>query len=372
MRSRGLTVTSAVVLMVGLPSVAQASDGVRLGTGTVPDAVPGSIVHAYLSPSDPHGPKRIKLKLVATGAVERGGRFVLRAADSRRLASESHVAGSASLVAYVRTRSGVSEAFFSTKVSRSHGEIAAAPATSGTAAAPKIEMQPLKMRVSAASRRDCRDQGDVGAPVRTRTNLYKEPTVVGELNNAYPDTRGSFLYESRADTSITPAFNASGDPGAWRLTHSVSKSNSVATRVGPVGVRGPYSYRVVTNFFYGKYRYDLCPAPRSASRYYRIVPLLWDGGGGRRHQGGTLGVCTGGNDYGPNFVFSRSKNKATVWKRPVEVAGVSLSARSGFSRTVRLHYEFGDRLRSYRLCGNGGRSERVAGRVFSGAGRAGT
>jgi hypothetical protein len=50
---------------------------------------------------------------------------------------------------------------------------------------------------------------------------------------------------------------------------------------------------------------------------------------------------------------------------------VGVESVSGFSRWVRVRYDFGNRVQRHRLCGSGGHDESVAGRILSGRGAGG-
>jgi hypothetical protein len=113
----------------------------------------------------------------------------------------------------------------------------------------------------------CRDYGDVGAPKVTRVREYKRPVTIGELNNAYRDTTGSFAYGERADSQISVGLSLDGD--RWSLEGSTHVGNSESAEVGIVR-KGRYARRLRSNFIFSKYKYSLCPAPHRGSHYYRI------------------------------------------------------------------------------------------------------
>jgi hypothetical protein len=206
-------------------------------------------------------------------------------------------------------------------------------------------------------------------PVSTRLGGTKSNGVIGEINNAYRDTSATFVYGERADTTTSVGFKPSGS-SRWSLDGSVHRGTERSAEIGVIR-NGPYSRKITSEFIVGRYRIvDPC---RPSENGQRIKVDRWAGGwdDGRR-QTGTLNVCRPGAPNTHKFrgtgYFERDEGRATTWSGGIEAFGVSLSTRSGFSRWVRLRFDFPRRpVRARYLCGSGGADIHRALRIFSGA-----
>jgi hypothetical protein len=196
--------------------------------------------------------------------------------------------------------------------------------------------------------------------------------IIGELNNAYPDTRADFTYGERADSWVTTKIEVGAGGFKFHGWHHVDNSREAET--GKRDARGPYARRMRSNFYFEEAVVHVCPHPGSGSTYEEVRAVRWSGGLSTRTQSGTLYVCYGGNDYPTDSFFRRASKRAVKWGPGVtlELPGgisVGLESISGFSRWVRTHYDFGSGTSRHRLCGSGGRDETMAGRIYSGRGR---
>ena len=232
----------------------------------------------------------------------------------------------------------------------------------------KIETRP-PAATAASAVHPCEDQRDVGAPKYHRRSTYKKGMIIGELNNAYPDTRADFHYGERADSWITSKIDIGA--GGFKFNGWNHVDNSRESKTGQRNAQGPFARRFRSNFYFEEAVIHVCPAPRAGSTYREVRALRWSGGLSSRRQAGTLGVCTGGNDYRPGSYFERSSKRAVKWSPGVslELPGitVALESVSGFSRWVKTRFDFRSQVRQHRLCGSGHRDETVAGRIYSGA-----
>lgn len=380
-----LAVAGACGAIIGWPGTAAPAggdeSGVVVATGRLTDdggRPQSGLLRAYALPAG--GPRTQALRQVASGRADATGRFELRTQDPELLATLSRPKGSANLTVHAFTGSGFGVTIFSSRVANEAGALAAsAPGASGQApfgqgapGLPSLRIETVRETGKLArAAHPCEDFGDVGAPKYHRRDVYKRPMIIGELNNAYPDTRADFAYGEQADSWVSVGLKVGAEPfkfGGW--THI---ANSKSSEVGADDKRGPFARRIRSNFYFERALVHVCPYPGAGSVYTEVTALRWSGGLSSRAQSGTLGVCYGGNDYGPGTHFRRNSNRAVQWGPGVEVSwpggSVDLSAMSGFSRWVRVGYEFGRRVQRHRLCGSGGRDETVAGRIYSGAGR---
>lgn len=375
---------AAVVASTGSAETDTAENsGVLIATGKLVDdrgRPQSGELRAYVLPTG--GPRIQTLHAVASTEADSTGRFELRIENPHVLAELSRRDGSADLTVHAYTRAGFGVMGFSSRIERWAGAFAASlPA--GAASLPEAQFGVRsgvpEIRVETGGKPEplaraahpCQDQGDVGAPKLHRRDVYKKGMIIGELNNAYPDTRADFHYGERADSWVTRKLLFGVKDirfGGWDHV-----DNSVGVKVGRTDARGPYARRMRSKFLYVREVWHVCPYPGSGSTYTEVRPLRWSGGLTSRRQSGTTNVCYGGNDYRPGTYFERASRRAVKWGRGVELdlpgVTVGLESISGFSRWVRVRYEFGDRVRNHRLCGSGGRDESVAGRIFSGRGR---
>jgi len=237
-----------------------------------------------------------------------------------------------------------------------------------TGSEPRIAIRADRARTLAAVARTraprCRDEHQVTAPKVTRALA-----VVGELNNAYNDgTRGTFSYgrEQDADTNFGVAISA--DNGTtWTIGGENHIGDSGRATFPPAKRRYARKLRSLFEFTHQAARNNTCAA---WDHYIRATS--WIGGtNSDLRQPGALDRCD--PRYFPNGFeggskFNRAQEEAVRWSRGVVAFGVALTAQSGFSKNVALHYVFGGPLHKYHyLCGPDGRSSPYeAGRVFSG------
>jgi hypothetical protein len=359
-----------------------APSGVLIATGHLTDdrgRPQSGEVRAYLLPNG--GPRIQRLREVARTQTDESGRFELRIQRPERLAALARLDRSAALTVHGFTDSGFGVFGLSTRITRraAGAQAFAASLPQSAASLPQFGVQSgvpeLKIKTTppaataASAAHPCEDQGDVGAPKLHRRTTYKKGMIIGELNNAYPDTRADFHYGERADSWVTRKIDVG--PGGFKFNGWDHVDNSREAETGQTDARGPYARRFRSNFYYEEATYHVCPYPGSGSTYREVRALRWSGGLSSRRQAGTIGVCTGGNDYQPGSYFARSSKRAVKWSPGVslELPGISvgLESVSGFSRWVKTRFDFGSQIRRHRLCGSGHRDESVAGRIYSGA-----
>jgi hypothetical protein len=174
-------------------------------------------------------------------------------------------------------------------------------------------------------------------------------TVVGELRTE-PDTIGArFVYGKVADSDISVAMRASG--GHWSLSGEHHVANSDRDDVVKKVSRGE-QISVLSSFEYGRYE-STCPSGKKE----KVMPLGWRGGGLASRR-----VALRGCSYAPglnrftfedNTEFNRDRERAVTWGGAASAFGASLSARSGYSKYVHAHWEFGSEPQ-HLLCGDDG------------------
>ncbi|MGH9042548.1 MAG: hypothetical protein ACRDZ3_20220 [Acidimicrobiia bacterium] len=173
----------------------------------------------------------------------------------------------------------------------------------------------------------------------------KADTVVGELNTESDTVEARFVYGegNHADSDISIATKPNG--GRWSLAGTHHIANDDETRVFKDAV-AMERLRIYSSFDYHLYR-DRCPNPS-----YRVAPHGWRTG---LTSVPHLVPDCGGNDhtvfYEPRAGFKRDKNRSATWSGAAEVFGVSLSARSGYSRFVTVGMTFGENRR-HAVCGD--------------------
>ncbi len=198
-----------------------------------------------------------------------------------------------------------------------------------------------------------------------------QPAVIGELNNVYSDTRASFAYGNRADSSITVWFNADGPDGPT-VDGRKTVDNQSEHQEAMNGRTGAYSRQLLSNFQFVRYfKQSWCLGLPSGeeTRAENWIGSVDDS----RKQRGTLRVCPRHNlnvttHYVPGAYFRRDRNAAVDWQGGASAFGLGFSVRSGFSKWVRLAYSFGGRNgKLHYICGSNGQPPSAAPRVFSGA-----
>jgi hypothetical protein len=307
-----------------------------------------------------------RLPRIGSATAGADGRYVVLAEHPGTVAALAGPDGSLDVLLSSRTAGGTGDTVVSTRVRRGAG--GAAVAADSTSAAARIRTSDPWPGGARAAIPIC--GGPIGGnPDVTKLSAQNRPTVVGELNNAYRDTRSSFTYGRSADSDIGVAVAFVG--GNFSIEGSTHVSNSSGARITHPA-RGPYAKLVLSSFTYGKYRLDYHPDSGRCKRQdkVRVRAERWNGGVYTQPSPGrTLRVC--GRHAPPYYggdEFQRDSSSAVTWSNGVTVFGIGLSVRSGFSRFVQTLFHFGgSRRKRHVLCGDGGLPATTAYRIFSGA-----
>jgi hypothetical protein len=349
---------AATLAALALGLTATPAGAAPVVTGTLHDAAgnaaPG-VVTVYAWPT---GPGKREMREVGRAAAGPSGRFGVDVSDP--LAAASAVA----------PRDDWGDFFVVGDTAGAAGStVTSARIRHGTATASSVRPAERIVLTADSPRRRARASQGCAPPVSTRLGGEKSDGVIGEINNAYRDTSASFAYGERADTTASVAFKPSS--GGWSLDGSVHRGTERENEIAVIR-NGRYSRKITSEFIVGRYRIvDPC---RPSENGQRIKVDRWAGGwkDGRR-QTGTLNVCRPGAASTQKFrgygVFSRDDGTATTWSGGIEAFGVGLNTRSGFSKWVRLRFDFPRRPESREryLCGSGGLDVNHAERIFSGA-----
>ena len=172
------------------------------------------------------------------------------------LAELARTDASAALTVHAFTDSGFGVFGFSARITRRQGAFAASLPTGAErlprfrveSGVPDLRVETGRTAASAAwAAHPCEDFGDVGAPKYHRRDVYKRGMVIGELNNAYPDTRANFHYGERADSWVSRkiSFGGSFEFNGWDHV-----DNSREAKIGQRDARGPYARRMRSKFYF--------------------------------------------------------------------------------------------------------------------------
>ncbi len=167
-------------------------------------------------------------------------------------------------------------------------------------------------------------------------------TKIGELHNAR-DSTATFTYGETADSSIEVGYSLTGDSN-WTADGNVTISNSLSASVSITRNSSQWydtGYQLLSEFSYQRLEYyNVCAG---YAPYYLVDATQWDGGL-------KVGANVGGNDGNPNqytdwfapgSTFTRSQNSAWRYNAAVTTPwGASLTAQSGYSQYVELHWAF--------------------------------
>lgn len=177
-------------------------------------------------------------------------------------------------------------------------------------------------------------------------------TKVGEYH-AGADTKGKFVYGTGADSDISVGYNY-GSGFSLSGTGHVGNSRSAASTWN----RGPNFHKQLTSVFsYVKWHLTLGPSCTSSSasfgkRWYKVTPGSWMGGA---TEGPSISgpFCTGTNRvaFGKATEFDRGTGRSYSYGGAASAFGASLTATSGYSSRVDMHWEFGTATSTHYLCG---------------------
>lgn len=222
----------------------------------------------------------------------------------------------------------------------------------------RVDMTPVDPRQRRAASAGC------GPPHSSKLAKEVKQTTIGELNNAYGDTRASFDYSRGASSEIGVATStAVGGPYVSAgFTHNVSNTDSAG--VGLTRAER-YGKRLLSQFEYGKYVSAYC----GSARYYWRADE-WQGGIDQEGQGDTLDRCETRQpsaQQAPDSRFIRNRASAETYSNAVQIGGFNATARSGFSQSVTTRFDFGRKHKRYWVCGNKNDPPTQAGRIFTGS-----
>ena len=376
--NRPAAIASIIAATLLLPATAQAS--APLVTGQLTDdagrpVIGPVVVHAW--PKERGAP----MPVVASAVANDRGDFTATITDPEQLSAvAADENGWVDFLAVSGTGRHTGQWAFTSRIARAGGTLrsvqvrdaihsgGARAATAGRP--PRIRLtlprgrslsSPVAGPASITGR--CNDRN----PERRDARSVSKWTVIGELNNAYSDTRAVFHYgrHGHAETSIGVAiskdneasFTISGE------TH-VSKGGSIQFPM----IKRRYARKLRTKFEYTREQIRVTPCSAWETH---IRATDWLGGTDDAiKQPGTLNKCdstwVGGTDQ--RGVDNKYTGHAVRWNRGVTVFGVHLTTKSGFSENVGLTYRYGTSRPKYYLCGPDGKQGFAgAPRVFSGA-----
>jgi hypothetical protein len=203
-------------------------------------------------------------------------------------------------------------------------------------------------------------------------------TTIGELHTPADTEVASFTYGRKADSYISKAISLDGD--VWRLIGGSVRvgdeaSSESSTEVGISHGLDRWAKEVRSEFVYTKYRAELVCGGLVVSEHFEIKATDWVG---NIRTGADLRYlddrCYQDHfpylaEFGANGRFDRNSNRYGTFVGAATVtlggATVSLNARSGMSRYVRISLKFGLRARHV-LCGSNALLP-TASRIFAGA-----
>lgn len=376
--NRPAAIASIIAATLLLPATAQASAPLVTGQLTDDAGRPVSgpvVVHAW--PKERGAP----MPVVASAIANDRGDFTATITDPEQLSAvAADEGGWVDFLAVSGTGRHTGQWAFTSRIARAGGTLRSVQVRdaidSGGARAASVG-RPPRIRLTLPRGRSlsspvagpasitgrCNDRD----PERRRATSRAKWAVIGELNNAYSDTRAVFNYgrHNHAETSFGIAVSKDNEE-----TFSIGGETHV-TNGGSLTfpeVRRRYARKLRTKFEFTREQIRVTPC--SAWETYIRVTNWLGGSDDSVKQTKTLNVCDstylGGELRGARAeVYS---GDAVRWKRGVSVFGVYLTAKSGFSSNVGLEYRFGSTRNRYYLCGPGGkRGYANAPRVFSGA-----
>jgi len=204
--------------------------------------------------------------------------------------------------------------------------------------------------------------GAAAPPCRyTVADSQQAGTVVGEIHK-WKDTTATFSYGQTADSDIGVGVNATGS--GWSLSGTVHVSQSTSATVGWGGwaADGIFGGQLQTQFQYERRHWINAPGSTYCG-VESIVAVGWNGGtsvGADVHQYDGHCDTSGGQDYKGGSFLNRDSSRAYRYYGAVNVFGVGLDAQSGYSSSVRMHWDFGTGATNHWMCGNDGPSTSAA------------
>jgi hypothetical protein len=354
----------ACLALAALP--ASASAATTLATGVLRDSSGQPHAGSIVAYGWVYGKDRFTAPLVGRGTAGADGRYVVQATDEallRSLAAPRHGALDITLDADVGMSTG--ETVTTTNVAA--GQTALAQLTGTGIGAPQAD---ITARFAKPAARHLDIPGVCFGPDYRKLGSQVRPAVIGEINNAYRDTRATFLYGSRADSSLTVWFKPAGEN--WGVDGSWTVSNQADHREGVDDRTGPYARQLQSNFrFVHYYKASHCTGHPSGDL---VRADDWIGGiDDSRKLRGTIRVCPKNDTaitthFAPHTMFHREESRAVEYAGGANAYGLGFSVSSGYSNYVQLTFRFGGRNgRIHYLCGSNRQPPKIAPRVFSGA-----
>jgi hypothetical protein len=195
----------------------------------------------------------------------------------------------------------------------------------------------------------------------------RKMTVVGELNNSYNDgSFGTFTYGNDGFTETTIGAASKVKDVGWSISAEYLVKQEGRVRFAPAKRR--YSRKLRTSFEYTKYeiRASECAVPEEVVR-----ATAWIGDSDDTIKQNGLDKCDAKHLFGQKSYdqFYRKDSQAVTYTRAVEAFGVNLTARSGYSNSVTVKYDWrGPAGKKHYICGDDGKSSAYSSpRIFTGS-----
>lgn len=383
MRSSGMAVAVVGACCLLAPATAA---GQPLVKGTIEGGGKAPVQGAVTLEAWPVGPtpkRDVKNPVVARSTTDAAGRFTLSAEVTRKLRRLALLNDQRRIDFRVRGAGAglMGEYTFTRFLSRAGTLVPPGAPQRASATAASVGGSPVTVRLrepvgmsprAASTSTPARSARLLDECVSNDRVVDTQPaaTVVGELNNAYRDTKAYWGYGQGGESSFNIATLVEGEDISYGGGVTVKNSTDSEISLGPVGV---YSRRQYSEFLYEKWKRTIgC----SGGTKFEIRAKKWLGDGTSRKQRGAIRVCERGERVKNSIHegqrgFRRASRSATEWEGGANVYGAGLTVKSGYSQQIRAKWKFGGpRKRLHYLCGDDG-PPTESGRIFSGLKRRG-
>ena len=367
---RNVAVTAALIGL-GVALTPAAASAQPLAKGTLTDQagqpVSGAVALQAWPLNVPVG-KTVRNPIVARTTTDAQGRFALAGRVTRKLRrlalsnSQRRIdftvrgIGAGRVAEYTVTR-------FLTKDGRLVAAGAERLASLAKASGSKVPLKlsdRLKVRARASSPARLMDECVTHDRV-----VDKKPaqTVIGELNNAYRDSKASWAYGQGGSSEFNLS-TITGTDVSFGGSVTVKNSSDSEVNEGPVGA---YSRRQYSEFEYEKVRKA---SGCTGVVKHEIRAKRWLGDHTSKKQRNAIRVCNKSDRVKTSRYtgrgYRRASGEAVGWEGGASVFGVGLTVRSGYSKFIRAKWNWGGpRGRPHYLCGDDG-PPTTSGRIFSG------